>query len=150
MIKNTIKVMQDVTDLTAVLLGVPSDSIKGGSRAKKLVLGRFYKIEGIDPSTFSNLKKRSPKLQAAFKFAKMCIGITREEGMLLNKLNASGVIASMPMYSEEWKEHAEWKAIQQQKKTDTEKVKFVVLEKVPESSIVPTLTVEPVRKDEDE
>jgi hypothetical protein len=41
MIKNTIKVMQDVTDLTAVLLGVPSDSIKGGSRAKKLVLGRM-------------------------------------------------------------------------------------------------------------
>ena len=41
MIKNTIKVMQDVTDLTAVLLGGPSDSIKAGSRAKKLVLGRM-------------------------------------------------------------------------------------------------------------
>jgi len=41
MVKNTLKVMQDVTNLTAVLLGVPSESIIGGSRVKKLVLGRM-------------------------------------------------------------------------------------------------------------
>jgi hypothetical protein len=41
MTKNTIKVMQDVTNLTAVLLDVPSESIIGGSRVKKLVLGRM-------------------------------------------------------------------------------------------------------------
>lgn len=41
MIKNTLKAMQDVTNLTAVLLGVPSESIRGGSRNKKLVLGRM-------------------------------------------------------------------------------------------------------------
>lgn len=40
MIKNKRKVLQDITDLTAALLDVPADAINGGSRSRRLVLGR--------------------------------------------------------------------------------------------------------------
>jgi hypothetical protein len=40
MIKNTKKILQDITDLTAALLDVPAKDINGGGRARVLVLGR--------------------------------------------------------------------------------------------------------------
>jgi len=105
----------------------------------KIVFADFLRIEGRDFTSFKNLKKRSEKLEAAYKFAMMCIGATREKGMLLNKLNASGVIASMPIYSQQWKELAEWKSALQQKSNEQTTTKFVVLEKAAQTSVVPPL-----------
>jgi len=120
------------------------------NKEDKIVIGEWLRETGYNFNAMRRFRDRSPKFDAAYKFALMCIGVTREKGMLLNKLNASGVIASMSAYSEQWKEIAERKAALQQKDASSANVQFIVLPKVPESSVVPELPDKPIKKDEDE
>jgi len=84
--------------------------VLGAEENERLVFEDFLRSVGRTDKSFALFMKRSSKLKAAHRFALMCLGANRERGMLLQQLNGSGVVVSMPLYSERWKELLEWKA----------------------------------------
>jgi len=114
-------------------------------KAKEIIIDDFLYQEGYSDGNFRQLRKRCPKLEEVYQFSKMAIGNFRERKALYNEMNATMVSKSMPMYSKRWKKLYEWQASLQQKKPDTTGEKYIVINQVHSSDIVPTL-----KKDEDE
>jgi hypothetical protein len=53
-------------------------------------------------------RKRYPRLELAWQYAKVCISARREVGGLKNTLNSAMVMKTMPMYSDQWVDLIKW------------------------------------------
>jgi hypothetical protein len=72
-------------------------------------LKQWLNENGIDGGTLKRWKERSPVFATAYNFAREIVGTKREIGALTKKLSESMVMGSMPIYSDDWRELAEWK-----------------------------------------
>ena len=86
----------------------------------------------VAPKTYYGWVKRYPIAKEANEFAKTIIGNRREVGALKRKFDVGMFTASMPMYSDEWKENVEWKSSLKHKEHHNEGNITVVLPSIDE------------------
>ena len=77
-------------------------------REDALTLEEFAQARGIPLRLMRDWRDRFPCIARAYKDVKTYVGNNREVGMLKKKLSERGVLRSMPMYSEKWKELEQW------------------------------------------
>jgi hypothetical protein len=101
-----------------------------------LKMTQFYTKHGLNSHTIDRWCERVPFFREAIEHAKKIIGDRREIGALKKKYSESIVSASMAFYDPEWKALLEWRAKLARNEEDSSGVKFVVLEKFPDSPLV--------------
>lgn len=74
-----------------------------------LVLREFIKKQKLSYERFTKLLLDNPELKEAFEYARLCVGIRREELAMRNKLNTKIISDSMPLYDDERKAWEETK-----------------------------------------
>jgi hypothetical protein len=75
-----------------------------------LVLRSFIMEKKICFDRFYAWMDKFPELRYAHEYARLAVGIRREEGSLKKKLEKDTVLKSMPMYDAEWKAIEKWRA----------------------------------------
>lgn len=100
-------------------------------------LSQFILEEGVWEGNFFKWLERNENLREAHKDALTAIGNRREIGALKKKLDSSLTTLTMPMYDPEWKKFIEWKSSLTQANKEEGGTKIVVIEKFPESPLVP-------------
>jgi hypothetical protein len=68
-----------------------------------LILREFIKKQKLSYEQFTKYLLNSPELKEAYEYARLCIGIKREEFALRNKLNTKIISDTMPLYDDERK-----------------------------------------------
>src|SRR6267142_575841 len=110
--------------------------------SKALTLTQFYTKRGIDSSTWQGFLKRSKNLAMAQEMAKSFIADRREVGAIENRYNAATIMPYMSMYKQEYKDHAEWRAkLNKENNGEAQNIR-VVIERFPETNIVPPKAIE--------
>jgi hypothetical protein len=107
------------------------------SNPKVLKPSEFYTHKGMLRQSFENLRGNHPVLEEAHEFVKMIIGDRRETGALEKRLDAGIVSFTMPLYDKDWKELNEWRSKLKDPDQASNETKIVVLEKYPDSPLVP-------------
>ena len=74
-----------------------------------LILREFIKKQKLSYERFTILLRDNPELKEAYEYARLCIGIKREELALKSKLNTKIVSDTMPLYDDERKAWEETK-----------------------------------------
>lgn len=97
----------------------------------------FLTEKRISYQVFYNCAERHPELARAIQFAKIVIGDRRERRGLEGKYNANMVMSTMAIYDPEYKNHYEWKVKLAKENKEQSETKIVVIEKYPESPMVP-------------
>ena len=132
-----IKTMRQRPISKAFIEQLAAKLIQWVSNEKQVIIDEFLQEIGFSAETFGEFRKRCPKLEEAYQYAKMCIGNKREKCGLYNKMNAAMVMKSMPSYSKRWGKLMEWHAGLTTKSEDSEsKETIVVIEKYPETKVV--------------
>lgn len=103
-----------------------------------LKLSQFFTLKSIDDSDFNKWIKRNENLAKARNRAMRIIGDRRETEALKGNLNAQMVSFTMPRYDPNWKLLTEWRAkLKNQAEQEKNEQKIVIIERYPESDIVP-------------
>ena len=107
-----------------------------------LILSQFFYIKGIGYDMVQKWSHKHEKLAMAFSEAKRLIGNRREVGAVKKHFEPGMVKTSMRMYHKEWEdiEKARAELKQQQDELTSKRNIQWVLEKYPETSIVPKKT----------
>lgn len=110
-------------------------------------LSQFYLNEGITRRDFYNWIERFDFLKDAHDTALMFLGDRREVGAIKRKLDTQMISFAMPNYDPQWREMVTWRAKlkAEQQAEVSQAPKMIVLERYPESPLVPSkLTPEEV------
>lgn len=107
-----------------------------------LVMSAFFSKRGIGSDDIRRWRNRFTFVDSAYKFALSVVGSRREHGALKKNLDAGMVRYTMPAYGDKefsWTELEEWRAKMRAKESENVSggVKIVVMEKYPESELVP-------------
>lgn len=73
------------------------------AHSNSLILREFIKSQNLSYERFTILLRDNPELKEAYEYARLCVGIRREELALKNKLNTKIVSDTMPLYDDERK-----------------------------------------------
>lgn len=99
---------------------------------------QFCAEQGIPERTWDRYRARSPRLQEAHENMIMIIGCRREAGLIERRFESGSTMFMMPLYKSSWKEMCEWRASLKPKEGAVKAGEtFIVMEKYPESSLVP-------------
>jgi hypothetical protein len=79
------------------------------ANSNALILREFIKSQNLSYERFTILLRDNPDLKEAYEYARLCIGIRREELALKSKLNTKIVSDTMPLYDDERKAWEETK-----------------------------------------
>lgn len=74
-----------------------------------LILREFIKSQKLSYERFTLLLRDNPELKEAYEYARLCIGIRRENLAMNNKLNTKIISDTMPLYDDERKTWEETK-----------------------------------------
>lgn len=77
------------------------------ANSNALILREFIKSQNLSYERFTILLRNNPDLKEAYEYARLCIGIRREDLALKSKLNTKIVSDTMPLYDDErrlWEE----------------------------------------------
>ena len=108
-----------------------------------LTMNDFLVKKGMNRSSIQEWLKRSEDMRKAYAFILMVIGNRRERGMLKKQLDSQGVVKSMHLYDELWKESETWRAHLAAKVAGAGGgITLVEMEKFPSSDQVPLKKVE--------
>lgn len=111
-----------------------------------LTVVQFRTGKRIGRSCWFRWIERFHFFKVANELALEIIGVRREIGAIKNEYNSSTVMNLMPMYNEDYKKMYEWKvSLRTIAKHEDDKSTVVVIERYPESKLVPDKT-----KDTDE
>jgi len=122
------------------------DWVKNNDDALKIE--QFLVEHNICKSDLMRWIDKHPALSDAYAFAKMALGCRREIGGLKRKYDGSIVSFTMPQYDEAWVKNVEWRSnLKASQEQQIPEIKIVVLEKFPESDLVPKRTPEEVAMD---
>lgn len=103
-----------------------------------LKLAQWLDKNGVSNTTWRRWEERHPFFKEGTQQIVRIIGIRRELGLLRFKLQPQAVLAMMAHYDEDWKRIFEWRASLNKKEgTSTGGPQIVVLEKTPDSPLVP-------------
>jgi uncharacterized protein YcaQ len=128
--------MKPVND--AFLDRVAADMIEYFKKdATALCMDDFYDFKGFHDRDVQRWKQRSENLRDAADYCKRLLANRREKGALNKKLSESMVLYSMGIYSNQWKEHAEWKASLAQKNQQQQGTVHIHMDAIPNSDLVP-------------
>jgi hypothetical protein len=105
--------------------------------ASTLSLDEFYDAKGFHDRDIQRWKVRSENLRDAVDHCKRLLAIRREKGALNKKLSESMVMFSMGLYSDKWKDHAEWKANLAVKSSQQQGTVHIHMDSIPNSDLVP-------------
>jgi len=99
----------------------------------------FLGAEGIDEETWRKWTQRYDIAREAQAKAKMFLGNRREKGMMTRKYDITSTMRMQGFYDNDWREETIWLENLKKKDGDGEGggTKFVVIEKYPESPLVP-------------
>jgi len=100
-------------------------------------ISQFYEQEGLHNEDIDRWCKRSKAMAYAKYAALRAIGNRREIGGLKKKLDSGMVSYTMAHYDKDWKDLAEWRNTLKLDADQKGETKIVVLEKYPDSKIVP-------------
>ena len=109
---------------------------------KALSISAFHARMDIAPGTWDRWIKNSPVLEEAQEIARLHIGLRRESGAILGKYNAATIMPYMSMFKKEYKDHAEWRASLNKDQTNQLQNIKVVIERFPETNVVPPKAIE--------
>lgn len=112
-----------------------------------LKLTDYATLKRMPYDTFIRYTKRSKYLGECWEIARERVTSRRELGALKNKYNSSVVMGTMGMYDKEYKEFLKWKSDLRKDEKAAGETKIVVLEKYPNSDVVPEKKLE--HRDED-
>jgi len=108
-------------------------------------LNRFFSKKGFHHDDLVRWEERCPALKRAHEFALMEIGDRRELKGLERKWDPGMVLSSMPKYDKDWKALGEWRAsLTKKDEATTATNTVVVIDKYPETSVVPVKVDEKV------
>lgn len=79
------------------------------NKPDSLMLRKFIVDQKLSYEAFTKLILKDPALKEAFEYARLAIGVRREEKALKNEINAKIVSDSMPLYDPERREWEETK-----------------------------------------
>lgn len=102
-----------------------------------LRMDSYMARKGIPNKTWERWIERSPELREAREMVRTLIAIRREEGGLKNKYSAQWGLKMQHFYDKDWKEGEEWRAKLVPKDTISTQPIQVILEKFPDSALVP-------------
>lgn len=105
-----------------------------------LTVTQYFRKKGVAESTLRSWRKKYPDVHERYQELKSAVADNREVGGLTNKLNPAMVTYSMPLYSKQWQALMERKAElkKQAKEENQQGLKVIVMEKFPESPLVPS------------
>ncbi len=104
-----------------------------------LKVNEFLERRGINRRTWNGWLQKYEILSEAYNFALMVLGNRREIGVLTRKFDSGSTSLLMPLYDEDWRDALALKA----KFSNPEGMidsgpKFIIMEKFPDSPLVPT------------
>jgi len=102
-----------------------------------LLMNEYHVRKGIHPATWDQWVNRSKELRDARDLVRCMIAIRRERGGLKNQYSAQWGLKQHHVYDPEWKESEEWRARLAPKSESITQPIQVVLEKFPDSPLVP-------------
>lgn len=104
-----------------------------------LTLNGFFVKYKILKGSFYRWMERNDDLKAALDYTLQAIANRREIGAITGKYNANAIMPYMAMWDKSFKEHAEWRAelASKYRNPEANETKVVVIEKYPESPLVP-------------
>lgn len=103
-----------------------------GISLEEFAKGKFMGIQRL-----YDYAERNPTFKECMKLAHQAIGCRRERRALEGKFNANLVLATMPMYNPRYKKLIEWKASLQKEQNNSNETKIVVIDRIPNSTMVP-------------
>lgn len=115
------------------------DMMRWAKEEEAFSIPEYLMENNIPHQRYYEWKAKFPFLKEAHEFAKMCIGIRRERGIIKGDYNAAAVIPVMSYYSKEWKEMDVWRS-ELRKKEDAHHGPAqltILMEAAPQSDIVP-------------
>jgi len=119
--------------------------VESDSNAYKL--SQFYLTKGINRATWNEWCHKSPLLMEASNYAKEVIGNRRELGGLNNDLNPGIVSYTMGFYDQDWKEESVRRAaLKEGSRSEASNSFTIVVDAIPNSSVVPERGVEDAKK----
>ena len=103
-----------------------------------LKVSQFLEMNGISRRTWNRWVQKYEVFSDAYDYALMCIGNRREVGVMTRKFDSQSTSFMMLHYDEDWREAMSMKAKLSSPEGLSTGQKFVVLEKYPDSPMVPT------------
>lgn len=100
-------------------------------------INQFLALKGVAYSTWGEWCSKYPILQEAHDHAKLIIGNRREIGLMTRKFEANSTSMMMPLYDVDWKKIVEWKTNLNKKEEPETGTKYIFVEKIPDSPLVP-------------
>lgn len=104
-----------------------------------LTITDFLFTKGLYRQQLDTLCEKFPEVAQAKTIAMEAIGNRRERMAIQKKYDTTMIMASMPMFSKEWKELVEWKSKLTKHEEKTQTIN-VTLEAIPNSTMVPEKT----------
>ena len=102
-----------------------------------LKVSQFLEMNGINRRTWNRWCEKYEILRDAYEYALMCIGNRREIGVMTRKFDSSSTSLLMPFYDEDWREALSLRAKYNSPEGLSSGQKFVVIERYPDSPMVP-------------
>ena len=109
-----------------------------------LKVSQFCTLMDIHITDIARWRKRVPKMELAFRQATQIIGDRREIGGLKKNLDSGMISQTMAHYDQDWKDLAEWKSKLSKDESESKGNVTIVMERFPDSKIVPSRTPEEV------
>lgn len=132
----------DSMRLVPITVGTLERLIENGKKWAKetdnaFTLSQWRTLNGIHESTWERWEDKHPFFREGTEYILGILGDRREIGLLNFKLQPQATMYMMTHYSKAWKRNAEWRSNLNKKESDAKGQQIVVIEKVPDSPLVP-------------
>lgn len=98
----------------------------------------FMILQGISERRWAQYCQMCPRLQEANDNMLTILGCRREAGLIERRFEPGSTIFMMPRYDKDWGDMCKWRASLKPKEVESKASEtFVVIEKYPESNLVP-------------
>ena len=130
--------MREVAVSESTLERLSEDIVQWALTDKEAIyVTEFYTSRGISSYVWYCWRNKYPKLQHAYDLAKEIIGVRQFKGVTKGKLKDSLIKSHIGYYSPEWVEESA--RVAKLAEPDSASIPVVVIDRVPESDIVPKL-----------